>query len=185
MFTMPFPKKIQNDAILAEALELIRDGGLEALSMRELAATLGVQASSLYRHFPNREAIEAALATKAATELETRMRNAAYSRTPADAFRCVAWEYLRFAREDPALFELLAGPYETGAAGKALRNLILEIIGAVTGNPDDTSAAVALWSFLHGFAILEGSGLFGASGPQEGYLAGIEALLRGFSSRLD
>ena len=43
------------------ARRLIEEAGLEALSMRHLADRLGIRAPSLYKHFPNREALEAAL----------------------------------------------------------------------------------------------------------------------------
>ena len=43
--------------ILQSALGLIDRDGLEALSMRKLGAELGVEAMSLYNHFPNKEAL--------------------------------------------------------------------------------------------------------------------------------
>lgn len=180
---MPFPKKISNEAILEHALQIVRADGLAALSMRELAASLGVQASSLYRHYQGREDLEAALAGRAAAELEARMRIASQGRSPEDAFRAVGWEYVRFAREDEALFELLIGPHDPGPEGNSLWNLILRVVAGITGDPDDTSSAVAVWSFLHGFAVLDQSGQFGASGPQQGYLTGIEALIAGLPRR--
>jgi AcrR family transcriptional regulator len=148
---MAYPAKITRDSILDEALRLIRLDGLEAFSMRELAAALGVRASSLYRHFPGRQDIESALSERATVELETRLRSALYGRTPLDRLRGAAWEYLRFSREDPALFSLLlAASTENGR----LQGLFLDLAGAHTGR------AVALWSMLHGYAILDEAGLF-------------------------
>jgi len=59
-----------------------------------------------------------------------------------------------------------------------LRNLRL----AGFAGPDDTAAAVATWSFLHGYATLEHSGAFGASGPKGGLERGVEAFLSNFRS---
>jgi Tetracyclin repressor-like, C-terminal domain len=56
---------------------------------------------------------------------------------------------------------------------------VLEVIGRIIRNPDDTSAAVALWAFLHGFITLERNGLFGPSGPQQALEVGIDALIAG------
>ncbi|AIJ25657.1 TetR family transcriptional regulator [Amycolatopsis methanolica 239] len=42
---------------LEAALEIIDDGGLEALSIRRLAAALGVNGASLYHHFKSKEDI--------------------------------------------------------------------------------------------------------------------------------
>jgi hypothetical protein len=41
---------------------------------------------------------------------------------------------------------------------------MLEAASGVSGQPDDTAAAFATWSFLHGYATLEHAGAFGASG---------------------
>lgn len=43
--------------IVALALEIIDEDGLEALNMRRLAALAGVKPMSLYHHFPNKQAI--------------------------------------------------------------------------------------------------------------------------------
>jgi hypothetical protein len=66
----------------------------------------------------------------------------------------------------------------TGAP-KALWNAILAHVGAIT-NRDATPEAVALWSFLHGYATLERNGAFGASGPKGALEIGLEALIHSF-----
>jgi len=47
-------KALTPDAIVAAALALIGDEGLEAFSTRRLGARLGVEAMALYHHFPNK-----------------------------------------------------------------------------------------------------------------------------------
>jgi AcrR family transcriptional regulator len=53
------------------ALELIDTEGLAALSMRELARRLGVQAPSLYSHFPNKDAVLDAVANLLTARVDT------------------------------------------------------------------------------------------------------------------
>lgn len=48
---------LSRERIVEEALALLDAGGLEGFSMRKLAARLGVEAMSIYHHFPNRQAI--------------------------------------------------------------------------------------------------------------------------------
>ncbi len=48
------PKHITKDLILNEALFLIKEGGLSALSMRNLASRLDIKAPSLYVHIKNK-----------------------------------------------------------------------------------------------------------------------------------
>ena len=45
------------ERITAEALALVDDIGLESLSMRQLASRLGVEAMSIYHHFPSKDAL--------------------------------------------------------------------------------------------------------------------------------
>jgi len=47
-------KGLTRERVVAAALELVDDGGLGALSMRKVAAGLGVEAMSLYRHVKNK-----------------------------------------------------------------------------------------------------------------------------------
>jgi TetR/AcrR family transcriptional regulator, tetracycline repressor protein len=54
-------KGLTPDAVVAAALELVEAGGIAALSMRKLGAALGVEAMSLYSHFPTKHAIELAM----------------------------------------------------------------------------------------------------------------------------
>ncbi|HMD50668.1 MAG TPA: TetR/AcrR family transcriptional regulator [Bryobacteraceae bacterium] len=181
---MPYPKRLDEPAIISHALELVRKSGRAALSMRTLAASLEVQASSLYRYFPSREALEVRLSERAAAHFEARMRKASGGKSAPDALRAAAREYVRFAKKEPALFELLLilpYPDEPRPAGKSLWNVILELTKGITGKSDDTSSAVALWSFLHGFTVLEASGAFGASGPRKGFQVGLDALVAGLS----
>jgi AcrR family transcriptional regulator len=51
------PAVLTIDRIVAAAVEILDDEGLEALTMRRLGTRLGVAAMSLYRHVPNRESL--------------------------------------------------------------------------------------------------------------------------------
>jgi TetR/AcrR family tetracycline transcriptional repressor len=50
-------RNLTKDLIVAEAMKLIDEEGLEGLSMRKLAARLGVQAATLYYHVPDKSAL--------------------------------------------------------------------------------------------------------------------------------
>lgn len=59
----PKKQKLHKDKIEDCALKMIETSGIEGLSMRKLAAQLGVEAMSLYNHYPNKKAL-----LRAATE---------------------------------------------------------------------------------------------------------------------
>ncbi len=48
--------KLQREAVIRTALELLNDVGMEGLTTRRLAERLGVQQPALYWHFKNKRA---------------------------------------------------------------------------------------------------------------------------------
>lgn len=180
---MPYPAKLTPDAIAAQARVLLEGGGPDALNMRPLAEALGASPSSLYRHYGDRAALLTALNDDAARELRATLEAAARGLDPQAGLLAMAGAYHAYARAHPHLYALLldpARPY-TAAPGpmKDLWNTVLGQVSAVTGQPDDTGATVAVWAFLHGHTLLFLGGQFGPSGDQGGFRRGLEALVRG------
>lgn len=192
---MVYPTKLSVAAIVAESLHLIDSQGITALGMRPVADRLGVRPAALYKYCGDLLGLQSMLAEEAAAELLRRGREAVgtigdatgASLSAPEAIEALARVYLDFAVERPARYAILSldtsttalGDRQPVAARKALWEFLLEVVGAHTGRPDDTDGAVALWSFLHGFATLRAAGLFGASGPKGGLARGVRALVRG------
>lgn len=178
---MPYPSKLNADSILQAAQHLLDEGGQDTLNMRPLAAALGVQASSLYRHFPDRATLLQALEGDAADQSNQALREASAGKAPREALRAAGEAYLRYAGTHPHRYGLLLSPRPPSSAepgpAKDLWNTVLGLVSALSGQPDDTARTVALWAFLHGYAVLERSGLFGLSGPRDGFEVGLSALL--------
>ncbi|CAM4513650.1 TetR/AcrR family transcriptional regulator C-terminal domain-containing protein [Nocardia ninae] len=57
--------KLHRDTVIAEALDLLDEVGLDAISTRQLAKRLGVEQPSLYYHFRNKEQLLSAMAEAA------------------------------------------------------------------------------------------------------------------------
>jgi AcrR family transcriptional regulator len=179
---MPYPAKTDPDQILETAIQILEADGRDALSMRKLAEALDLKAPSLYRHYADRNALEQAIAARAASKLHGALEQAIRPlRSASKVLHQSARTYREFSQTHPELYDLMMTNFTPASVseGKALWNFVLEIIGRITGNADDTSAAVALWAFLHGFVTLERHGLFGPSGPQQALEVGIEALIAG------
>jgi TetR/AcrR family transcriptional regulator, tetracycline repressor protein len=60
---------IRRHDIVAAALRLVDDGGIDSVTLRKLAAVLNVHPTSLYHHFENRQAILDAVARSIMLEL--------------------------------------------------------------------------------------------------------------------
>jgi AcrR family transcriptional regulator len=63
-------ERLSREAILTAALRIVDDEGIDALTMRRLASTLGVNPMSLYHHLPNKAAVLAGLAELVFADLE-------------------------------------------------------------------------------------------------------------------
>ena len=61
---------LTRDLVIATAMTIADDGGLDLLTMRRLAERLGVEAMSLYHHFPNKNAILDGLVERTFAEIE-------------------------------------------------------------------------------------------------------------------
>ncbi|MFK7601783.1 TetR/AcrR family transcriptional regulator [Deinococcus sp. SM5_A1] len=181
---MPYPAKLNPEQILDAAQDLLETSGPEGLSMRTLADVLGVRPSSLYRHHASRETLLLALGERAALALREALIGGANGEDARAEAEAASHAYLDYARQHPHLYALLLLKLDQlpqgqrmDTAGKQLWNTLLDVVGRLSGNPDDTAHAVALWTFLHGFTELERSGMFGASGPRGGLEVGLTALL--------
>ncbi len=191
---MPYPSKISVEQVADAATALAREGGLPAVGVRSVAERLGVRPTALYRYCTDGDGLMALIAERAASQLAGQARAAVavaeHRALGADGtFKALARAYADFATAEPGLYAALTTDTsgstwsaQPGVERKALWNLVLQVVGRLTNNPDDTGAAVAAWSFLHGFASLRAAGMFGSSGPRDGFERGLAALIAGLGS---
>jgi len=148
-------------ALLREAGSTLATSGPEALSLRELARALGVSHNAPYKHFANRDALLAALATEGFRELTADGQEAARTAPEGEMMRARALAYIRFALRRPAVFKLMFSRDVSGRAhtelGEAARAGFFALRQAVAGGATDRTAndtALAAWAFVHGIAHL-------------------------------
>jgi AcrR family transcriptional regulator len=72
-------RQLTREAITEAALELVDAEGLDALSMRNVAERLGVQASALYGHVSGKQELIQLMLDRVACEIETGSRHSAIS----------------------------------------------------------------------------------------------------------
>ncbi|GLY16196.1 TetR/AcrR family transcriptional regulator [Kineosporia rhizophila] len=105
----PFHHGNLRAVLLEHAETVLRERGLDALSLRELAREAGVSHGAPRSHFVDRNALIDALAVRGFTRLSEDLDRAASSR-PDDwfaALRAAGAAYLAFAQNDAALHELM------------------------------------------------------------------------------
>ena len=194
--------RILTDEALAEFRERLIDAaerlfaahGLEAVTMRQLAAALGVSPMTPYRYFEDKEAILAAVRARA-FQRHAQALEAAYAAAGADwaaASTAVGQAYVDFAFAHPEAYKLMfditqpneARYPELVAAGDRSRRTMthhLEVLaaaGAIDGDPE--LIGHIYWGALHGPIMLAFSGkLMPGFDARRIIAASIEAISRG------
>jgi AcrR family transcriptional regulator len=137
-------------ALLRAAGRTLEKRGIGALSLREAARHAGVSHNAPYRHFPDREALLAALAAEGFAMLGERLRG--------QPGRAMGEAYVRFALEQPQRFRLMFGGVlpmakhpELRAAAHAAYQALQQ---AFKEMPRPEIAAAAAWSLVHGLSHL-------------------------------
>ena len=134
--------------IFAEALLLLEERGLDALSMRNLADRLHMKAPSLYKHVEGRDEIIAELQA-----IGIRRFGEAISKA-GNTKRAKALAYRKWAIENPHLYEVtLKIPLLRDRLPDGLEDGVTQMIISITGK--DHEHARAVWALMHGLVDLE------------------------------
>ena len=153
--------------VAREAAVLADQRGLDALSLADLAAHLGVRPPSLYNHIPSLAALQRDLGVLAAQELGARLARAAVGKAGDAAVIALADAYRTFARERPGLYAAIQrapapDDDEAQAAAAEVVGIIQATLAAYGLHGDESLHTIrALRSLLHGFTTLELHGGFG------------------------
>lgn len=149
MSTTPTPRAQE---IVAAARELLEDEGADALSMRRLADRLGIRAPSIYKHLPDKRALENALISAGFEEMASAFEDA--TRDADDPVEAVAATYRDFARRHPHLYRLMTErPLDRANLVPGAEDLAARRVYEAFGR--DRDVARAAWAFAHGMTILE------------------------------
>jgi AcrR family transcriptional regulator len=138
--------------IIAVGRDLLEREGADALTMRRLADAMGIRAPSLYKHLPDKGAIEAAIIADGFEEAATAFE-AAVDGAP-DPLAELVKAYRAFAAAHPHLYRLMTNgplPRDRLPAGLEARTAA-PLLRATGGSP---ARARAAWAFIHGMIILE------------------------------
>lgn len=138
------------------------------LSLRRLARTVGVSATAVYRHFPDKAALLNALADAGLDRMHDMQHEAARAAAPGGqgaAFCASGAAYVRFALTHPELFRLiwrkapsadLLDPSQGSRhpAMIALRNGIDAVLPDAATAEERRVVALKSWGLVHGLATL-------------------------------
>ena len=97
--------------LIDAALQLVNEGGADAVNVREAARRAGVSPGAPFRHFPSRDALIQAVAEEAQRRFRAEIEQAladAPADDPLGRFRRIGLAYLRWAMRNPTHFEIIS-----------------------------------------------------------------------------
>ncbi|MEO8336302.1 MAG: TetR/AcrR family transcriptional regulator [bacterium] len=154
-------------ALIQGALDLLRDEGPAALTLRGVARAAGVSQAAPYRHFADRRALVAAVAEEGFRMLQTAMLEGVQKAEGRLGFKQIAIAYVQFGHEHPAEYRIMFGPEvarhdelpdlrETSSAVLGFVQTGIERLQAdgLIGAGDPAAMAATTWSMLHGLVML-------------------------------
>ena len=183
-------------ALLERAERTVREHGVPALSLRELARDVGVSHGAPRRHFADRRALLDALAERGFERLGGELRTAVEGARASfdDRLLALAHAYVDFATRDAALLELMfaskhrEGAADTRAAADRAFAIPLGVIlaaqhdGEVVAGDAEAMARVA-FATLHGLASMANGEMLGDDDLTATVSDAVQRLLVGLQPR--
>jgi AcrR family transcriptional regulator len=152
--------------VVATALSLVDEGGIESVTLAAVANRVGVATPSLYRHVASLGELRRLLARRVLDEVTDLAASAVMGHAGDDAVAAMMVAYRRYVQANPNRYAImplqpLADPI-LAPSGERLMGVLLAVLRwyGLTG-PDAVHAARRLRATVHGFASLEAAGGFG------------------------
>lgn len=152
------------EALVDAARALLEEGGVTAVTLREVGRRAGVSHNAPYKHFADKEDLLAAVAAGDLRRSHASSRRARTNRSGLEVVTAMLHGYIRNALAHPELFKLTYGPWrgssrELALAADAARSSFVEAVTAAqedgdfpSGDPERLTAL--LLALAHGASDL-------------------------------
>lgn len=157
---------LNTDRVVAAAMDLADEVGLDQLTLAALAARLGVRQPSLYKHIESLDALHRLISMRGKVELADVLGRVAIGRARDDALIAIAHAWRAWALEHPGRYRAAErGAAPGDAEHEEVSHRTIEVLVAVMGgyglDGDDAVDAIRAYrATLHGFVSLEADGGF-------------------------
>ena len=156
--------------ILEAAKKLFLDKGFEKTSIRNIADVIEYSPGTIYLYFKDKNELLFELHVQAFTSLVTELQKIDLSRTAIERLEQMGEYYIKFAFENPELYELMfvmEAPMESLECkdeiwddGMKAFDLLRYVVAdcqkdGFLSNHDLDDASLMIWSFVHGLVTLK------------------------------
>jgi AcrR family transcriptional regulator len=160
------PAKLSREGIVDGALTFLDREGWDSLTINALATQLGTKGPSLYNHVDSLEDLRRAVRIRVIDDIITMLNRVGEGRARDDAVLVMAGAYRSYAHHHPGRYSAFTrmplGGDDPEYAG-ATRNAAAPVIDVLSSYGLDGEeafyAAIEFWSAMHGFVLLEMTGV--------------------------
>jgi len=177
--------QLRADLLAAANDVLDRTGDPASVTIRGIAAAVGVAPNAVYLHFADRAALLDALVAERFAAFGAHIRAAMTDAPPDPVARLRAGHaaYVDFALTHPGHYRLLFGNPNASGVGAAAFQLLVDgcqalLDAGLIGDVAATDLASSIWAFEHGYVTLRLAGVGHLPGPVEALDALLAAMMR-------
>src|SRR5580658_1693133 len=160
------PARLSREIIVNSALTFLDREGWDALTINALATQLGTKGPSLYNHVDSLEDLRRTVRMRVIDDIITMLNRVGEGRARDDAVLVMAAAYRSYAHHHPGRYSAftrmpLGGddPNYAAATRAAAAPVIAVLSSYGLGGEEAFYAALEFWSALHGFVLLEMTGV--------------------------
>ncbi|WP_433474314.1 TetR/AcrR family transcriptional regulator [Spirillospora sp. CA-142024] len=184
---MPKTLADSREKLIEAGMRLLEEQGPEALNARRLAAEIGASTMAVYTHFGGMAGVYEALGREAFARFGRVLRQVPDTDDPVTDLLVLGLAYREFAVASPQRYRLMFGLASPGALPSFGHDLTIEGTPATVAEMNDAFAllprhvrramvagrirrddpiivAGQIWCMIHGYVLLETTGVFGQEG---------------------
>lgn len=164
--SQPRTTRLSRDVIVNAALTFLDRDGWDALTINALAGQLGTKGPSLYNHVDSLDDLRRTVRMRVIDDIIAMLNTVAQGRTREDAVVAMASAYRSYAHHHPGRYSAFTRmPFggkdpQYSAATKAAAAPVIDVLASFgLEGVDAYYTALEFWSALHGFVLLEMTGV--------------------------
>ena len=158
--------KLSRDGIVDGALTFLDREGWDSLTINALATQLGTKGPSLYNHVDSLEDLRRAVRIRVIDDIITMLNRVGEGRARDDAVLVMAGAYRSYAHHHPGRYSAFTRMPQGGddpeytAATRCAAAPVIAVLSSYGLDGDEAfHAALEFWSAMHGFVLLEMTGV--------------------------
>ncbi len=162
----PRPARLSRDSIVNAALTFLDRDGWDGLTINALANQLGTKGPSLYNHVHSLDDLRRTVRMRVVGDIIDMLNTVGQGRTPDDAVMVMASAYRSYAHHHPGRYSAFTRMPLGGddpEFTEVTRAAAAPVISVLSAYGLDTEAAffaaLEFWSAMHGFVLLEMTGV--------------------------